>query len=669
MRRFTVVSAILYLMGLAIARYSPASLFAALEGIGFLALLASLFYYSYRFLRWLTNRLLYKVRNKIIISYAFIGIIPLAILAFISWFSIKLIFGQLGALYLESEIQSIVETLHHTNEEILLAYYRQRASLQDDSKLLISHAAEGYGKLPAALKKASLTVFSLSPSGETFQVPASFSPTPPGAGATSSGLPVWARQGFQGLAVEGNKLFFGSVSPVDDPIARYWLCLQLPFDEDIVAYIRQRTAIQTSPPTPLEDSMNLPTNFSNSGVTAPDSGPVTWLSDFLSANRDFLSIRWAHPLTPVEWMSGQTPKRSAYGVALAVPLGSIYDYYFNKTPESGRVVLYVVGILAVVFVLVEGISFWIAVAIARSITRSIHDIYTAAGNIREGNFQFRIPSQNRDQLDAMATSFNNMAESIVRLMQQVSENERLEKEIEIAREVQAQLFPRQIPRLERIDLTGACFPARRVSGDSYDFIPHDSQCLDIIISDISGKGISAALLMASLQSCVRTHMYRFSHPEEAGQVVQAVCEINRHLYHHTSPDKFATLFLGRLNHERLTLTYCNAGHNPPCLFSRGEVKRLTQGGMVVGIFEDCEFVEETVELRPEDLVVLYTDGIVEAEDPQEEPFGEQRLIDLISSNLFLTPDDLQALVFDQLSRWIGGREQSDDMTIVILKVR
>jgi sigma-B regulation protein RsbU (phosphoserine phosphatase) len=269
----------------------------------------------------------------------------------------------------------------------------------------------------------------------------------------------------------------------------------------------------------------------------------------------------------------------------------------------------------------------------------------------------------------MAGSFNKMSESIVSLMQQVTEKQRLDKEIEIAREVQSKLFPQKLPSFKNFQLAAACLPARQVSGDYYDFIPLGANAFDVVIGDISGKGISAALLMASLQSSIRTIIsYQTLGANRDASVAKSVSDVNRQLYLQTSPDKFATLVLSRFDAEKMTVTYCNAGHNPPLVISDHTIRHLSKGGMVAGLFEDPEYDEETLQLNPDDTVVYYTDGIVEAENPKGEQYGEDRLAELVIANAFLTADDLQALIIDQLSCWVAGGNQADDMTVVIVKM-
>ena len=467
--------------------------------------------------------------------------------------------------------------------------------------------------------------------------------------APTPSVPHWARDGFSGMVVEGEQVHFRSLLPVKSQRTSYLVYVDLPFNRKLIDQIKQETEI--------------------ADLQMINTTPDLAISQFFSTESRFLNLRWAHVLQPTVWQDGVNPSSTPSGLLLEVPVEALVSRYFTQTTGFGPFIIVLILILGVVFVVVEIGSLIIGVAIARSITRSIHQIDTGARNIRAGNFEFRIPSRNRDQLDSMATAFNEMSESIVELMTQVSEKERLEKEVEIAREVQTHLFPRELPKIPRLQLAGTCLPARSVSGDYYDFIPYGDRRVDIMIADISGKGISAALLMASLQSSFRSHVV---HQNLAGNssdgISEAVSTLNHQLYRHTSPEKFATLVLARVDAQDLSLTYCNAGHNPPLLVSNDSVTRLSTGGIVAGIFAHPEYEEERIPLQKGDVVTFYTDGVVEAENPQGDQFGEEQLEELVQTNAFLTADDIRALILDEVSDWIEGREQRDDVTVVILKV-
>lgn len=652
MTRFTLVSAVLYVVGSLIVRFAPTSLFGVLEGVGLAGLLISLGYYGFRFLRWLKRLLFWKVRNKIIVSFAFVGIIPVLILAFISWFSFTLIFRQLSALYLESEIQAVTETLRHVSEQILLKHYREAGPPRERLDRVLEEARETFVRLSPGLENLELTVVEAL----EFQ-DGTRSPAASGKASVSPGnnnrpsIPGWAQRGFTGLTRDPKGLFFRSVLPVEGLGTPHFIYLELPFDQRLRRYVQERTSID----------LHLFSLDENADMT---------LWDFLSSEEGFSRIRWIHILRPVEWAGHESRRSTSQEVLLAVPWQRIYNHLFEftQTSDIGQFLFNLILALGVVFVVVEIVSLFVGVAIARSITRSIYNLHAGTRSLLEGKFDFRIPTRNRDQLDDVAARFNHMAENIVALMRQVSEKERLEQEIGIAREVQARLFPQRLPSLDGLEVAAACYPARHVSGDYYDFITYGDQGLGVIIADISGKGISAALLMASLQSCIRTLSgVGLSGRAGKGQIAAAVAEINRQLYHQTAADKFATLIFGHFDAATRTFSYCNAGHNPPLWIARGEATRLTRGGTVVGLFETWEYEEETLTLSPGDLVVLYTDGIVEAEDSQGEQFSEARLVELVTANSFLTAEDLQNLVFHELSRWTGTGERDDDVTLVILK--
>ena len=174
--------------------------------------------------------------------------------------------------------------------------------------------------------------------------------------------------------------------------------------------------------------------------------------------------------------------------------------------------------------------------------------------------------------------------------------------------------------------------------------------------------------MASLQSSFRSHVIHQNLAGNSDGISDAVATLNHQLYQHTSPEKFATLVLARVDAQDLSLTYCNAGHNPPLLVSNGSVTRLSTGGIVAGIFANPEYEEERISLQKGDVVTFYTDGVVEAENPRGDQFGEEQLEELVKTNAFLTADDIRALILDEVSDWIEGREQRDDVTVVTLKV-
>ncbi|HEX7400747.1 MAG TPA: PP2C family protein-serine/threonine phosphatase, partial [candidate division Zixibacteria bacterium] len=238
----------------------------------------------------------------------------------------------------------------------------------------------------------------------------------------------------------------------------------------------------------------------------------------------------------------------------------------------------------------------------------------------------------------------------------------LEEDLRTARSIQQSLLPKGNPKIPGIELVGLSMPAKEVGGDYYDFIPIDEAHWGIAIADVSGKGTPAALLMSNLQACLR------------GQAVinrsvkDTVTKANIMLSRFMDPGKFITLFYGILNLEDKTFTYTNAGHNYPFLLDKeGKVRMLEKGGMVLGILKDAVYEEETVQLEPESLLLMFTDGITEAVNAEEEMFEEKRLLALLQNNSSFSAQQLSDKIVDEVLQFCGSTPQADDITLVLMK--
>jgi sigma-B regulation protein RsbU (phosphoserine phosphatase) len=290
-----------------------------------------------------------------------------------------------------------------------------------------------------------------------------------------------------------------------------------------------------------------------------------------------------------------------------------------------------------------------------------------------------------------------MTGSLERLIKEQKEKERLQNELAIAQEVQAQLFPREFAQLPSLEVHGVCRPARIVSGDYFDFLKLGPGRLGIAVGDISGKGISAALLMATVHSAVRAYEFGLV-SEEAPAVVSTYAPgllargqmsgaiavaasngkispagmlslLNRHLYRSTSSEKYATLFLSVYDEESRILNFANAGHLPPMVLGAdGSVKRLDTDGLVIGLFEDARYEDRSIELQPGDIFAAFSDGIIEPENEFGE-FGEARLMEILRDHRELPLSELTEIVVEAVRDWIGSAEQPDDVTLVLARAR
>ncbi len=235
-------------------------------------------------------------------------------------------------------------------------------------------------------------------------------------------------------------------------------------------------------------------------------------------------------------------------------------------------------------------------------------------------------------------------------------------DLAIAKQVQTRLFPQRQPPIRTLVYAGICHPARTVGGDYYDFLDLGSRRLGLVVADIVGKGIGAALLMANLQAALRSQCATASEQPE-----RFLRSVNQLLYENTAEGDYATLFFAEYDDDTRKLRYSNCGH-PPALLLRGNdgLERLGATCTVVGLFEKWEFTMEERELAPGDAVLLYTDGVTEALNDDGEEFGEERLLAAARQHPELSLPELLAAVADQARRF-SPHEQADDITLIVAK--
>ncbi len=384
---------------------------------------------------------------------------------------------------------------------------------------------------------------------------------------------------------------------------------------------------------------------------------------------------------PVLWPSTRmhyhlnTPEKTYQGVLWVYSRPSaVFRSFFNNTELLRGVLFDALVIVAVLFLLVELVAVAIGVSLSRRILRAVTQLYEGTRRVTRGDFRHRIPVRAHDQLGELAGSFNQMTGNLERLLVVEKEKERLQTEIEIAREVQSQLYPKESPPTRGLQLTVRCDPARMVSGDYYDYQEIGKERLAFAIGDVAGKGISAALLMATLQAALRAQTSNYQPLTESEctdvpemDVAKLVEKLNKQLYAHTSPEKYATFFFALFDQRNRTLTYTNAGHLSPLLLRNGDVTRLDSNGLVVGAFPFAKYDESCLILDPGDLLVCYTDGITEPENAYGEEFGEERLIELVKRHAQEDNHEIVRIVLDAVRSWTASPELHDDMTLLLAR--
>jgi sigma-B regulation protein RsbU (phosphoserine phosphatase) len=261
-----------------------------------------------------------------------------------------------------------------------------------------------------------------------------------------------------------------------------------------------------------------------------------------------------------------------------------------------------------------------------------------------------------------------------RLTDRVVDQETLRRDIALASDVQRRLLPDAPPRSECVDFAAASVPARRIGGDYYDFVELRGREIGVALADVSGKGVAAALIMSVVQASLR-----IISSEDGIAPPRLVARMNEFVYRSTPASKYVTFFYAQLDGQRRLLRYVNAGHNAPYLLRAGrrstadsaspDIEQLSVGGTVVGMFPEVAYEEATVELYPGDVLLVFTDGVPEAHNAENEEFGEERLQQLLRQAAHLPAHEIGARISAEMKNWIRDAEQYDDLTYIVMKVR
>ena len=270
----------------------------------------------------------------------------------------------------------------------------------------------------------------------------------------------------------------------------------------------------------------------------------------------------------------------------------------------------------------------------------------------------------KDDLEVLMLLSSQVAIIIEKVMlhEQLIEKQRLEGQLEVARQVQLELLPPRDPQLEGYDISAYNFPTEEVSGDYYDWVKIYDDQIGLVIADVSGKGVPAALLMAFLRASLRaaTHIGYSPHISMA--------KVNYLLWESIERNQFVTAFYAILDVTNKTLTYTNAGHNPPVLLKQnGDFSFIDRGSIPLGMFRDTRYHEYYLTTEPGDVLVLYTDGATEAHNPEGEEFGRERLVQAVKTNRQLGARELITAVHTEVLEWTDGRGATDDVTFFVIK--
>jgi sigma-B regulation protein RsbU (phosphoserine phosphatase) len=668
--------------------------------------------------RHLRRKVLWRLRNRLIVTYVFIGVIPAALLVVMAIITIYLFAGQFASFVVTSEINSQLRSMQAANAAVgndLGARLEKNELPTAEFLTSLRRRDRAWGRRQVhAWYGAKL--LPLNSAAQTSSV--SF---PDFLNKDDNAYAKAIREGepFQEIVRDQGVLYLRATSAFAVGPDQLIVVTSEPLDKDLVAAIAANLGEITlytvsAPDGKTKDSTKAGSTTSSSaggdtskkkGFTFNDSKQGVSVE---SEDRELLpsysvgtleapagmmdrEITFVTPLPVVDWKTGEREHVGALLVQVRTRPSVLYTHLFAALGDIARGVEYLLLAILIFFGIIELVALIIGTRMTRTMTGAVAQLYDATKHVDQGDFSHRIPVNSSDQLAQLSLSFNSMTESIEKLILEQKEKQRLEGELAIAQEVQAQLFPRQVSELESLEVHGFCRPARTVSGDYYDFLTASSHKLILAVGDISGKGISAALLMATIHSAVRAYSVE-SLPQMrepvavgavagAGRIMAAWPEgieispgallglLNHQLYESTPPEKYATLFLGIYDGRSHRLTYSNGGHLPPILIARdGAVRRLETGGTVVGLFENVTYDEGAVEMHPGEIFLAYSDGVTEPENEFGE-FGEERLIELVSTNRTLPLVQISQAVTSAVDDWIGDNEQPDDITLVLARAR
>jgi len=326
--------------------------------------------------------------------------------------------------------------------------------------------------------------------------------------------------------------------------------------------------------------------------------------------------------------------------------------------------LFFIELIALLLVVVAAADFGMVRALGRSITAAVHALRHGAERLEAGELGHRIEVQGEDELWDVAGAFNHMAVGLERGRQLEIERQRIESELGLARRIQARLLPPGPPTVTGLELAGTSESAREVGGDYYDYLPLGDGRVALVIADVSGKGVGAALLMSAFRASLMSQDLRHD------TVATVLARLNRFLHRSVEPGRFVTAFLAVLDGTSGRLVYSNAGHNAPLLLSAdGTLRRLEAGGLILGILEDGAYETGEAVLACGDRLVLFTDGVTEAMDEHDEQWGEERLIELVRAGAALDGATLIERIVAAVRRFEGDRGASDDVTLIVARRR
>ncbi len=629
-----------------------------------------LWIYAIGFVLWrisrLRTKLLWRIRRKLVISYLLIGLVPTLLILFFFLLSAFFIVGQVSSYVLNNEVRRVDSDMVRSADLAALEVLGQRRGGPHVNDETVRAVLQARIAPLEELYPGSGALYLEHRRGRIQRVIATEGiPRPPQVGTP---LPPWLESAYHGpIRIENENFLAGTSSPLPEGFTVLVAApLRVVLDKAATGMGFHIDQLVTSRPDEAQRSSLFVVSPGRDGADAASDGrdgPSTfpWLTLLQSRSLDEHRERETE-LVFVQF--GFAPMSLYDAVARnALQLGP-------EGPDLGKVILWVLALLAVLFFVIEVSAIFVGLVLARSITGSVHALSQGTEHVRQGDFGYKVQVRSRDQLGELADSFNLMTNSIQDLLRQSAEKERLEEELRIARAIQMSLLPKDRVSVPGLSIAALCLPANEVGGDYYDFISLSDGRLAILIADVSGKGTSAALYMAELKGLSLSLSRIYDSPRKL------LIEANKILAANLDSRSFITMVYAVIDVKAQKMTYARAGHNPILQLSvngdRGRTRVLAPEGMGLALDRGSQFEkileEESIPLSSGDLFLFFTDGVTEAMNDRSELFGDDRLRGIMEDNASLPMEELREKMVDEVFNFAGGAVQHDDMTMVLVKV-
>jgi serine phosphatase RsbU (regulator of sigma subunit) len=599
-------------------------IFSFITFLASLILIALTLYGVAVFIRWMLRKLFWRVGRRLFLSYVLIGMLPFFLFAILLLTVGYLICGVMTHAALRGERLASLGQLETAAFEYSLT-----------------------GKRPAGVTKSLEIYDTRDASGATL---------PPWLRSTTFSGMVWREN--QGLLVASRQAAREGAEPRTivfvEPLDAEWT-EQLQDKSGMTVRMTVEGAGKSR-----RGGLQVKKGDHSFNIDGDGKGEVTDLL-LKSIGR---KVVWADVTALTDWNSGATIDGHHELFTLIInPFQNLFHFYFGaQADDYVRGLLQFMAVVVCLLLVFYALAVLFAAVLIFSITRAVNRIEKGTKAVERGDFTYRIAMKPHNQLGEMANSFDRMTESIATLLVNVAENERLQSEIEIAASIQRNLLPKEGPQFRGVSFSAHFEPTASIGGDYYDVFNIDKTRLAVAIGDVSGHGLSTGLVMAMVKAAITTLV------EEGAEETALFHRLNDLVFRSTERRAFMTLAFTIFDLEKGTIRHTNAGHLYPYLLREGQKPRgIEVPSLPLGVRSTISTHTAEVDLQEGDAIVYLSDGIVEAQDEQGEPFGFEHLEALLSESADRSPSTIRDQILEAVSRHCGTRAADDDRTVMILR--